>query len=43
MQLILEANNIHLSTALFIELNRSGKKLIYAKSMETREESKGYK
>ena len=41
MQLILEAKNISLSTAHFSELNRSWKKLMYAKSKETLEESKG--
>ena len=41
MQLILEVNYIYLSIAQFSELNRSRKKVIYAKSMETREESKG--
>ena len=41
MQLILKANDICQSTAHFIKLNRSRKKLIYAKTMETRQESKG--
>ena len=41
MQLILEANDIFLSTAHFSKLNCSRKKLIYAKTMETRPESKG--
>ena len=41
MQLILEAKNIYLSTAQLIELKRSRKKVIYAKTMATRQESKG--
>ena len=38
MQLILEANDIYLSTAHFKLLQE---KVIYAKTMETRQESKG--
>ena len=41
MQLILEAKNIYLSSAQFIALNRSRKKVMYAKTMATRQESKG--
>ena len=41
MQLILEAKNIYLATGQLKSKKRSRKKLIYAKTMETRQESKG--